>query len=232
MGDTRIDDDQLRVDGPWDALEGDGPGVDEQRLTGAAEAARHLVHDADRRPDEIGLDPLRQTRHRVIVQGDILQRPEAAQQRDAERGAGRDAAADRNRRGDPRVEPLDLHAVIAQHPGDALHVVDPAAAGLLVAEAVGRGVTRQRGAVGPDAAALAAPEPHVRALRQHRRQHEALVVVGVLADQVDTRRRLRLRVRRRPEGPHERRIDCRISHGCPPSPPAAPWRAPPAGCPR
>ena len=71
----------------------------------------------------------------------------------------------------------------------------------------------QRGAEGADAAALAAAQPHVRPLRQHGRQHEAVVVIGVLADQVDAARRLRVGVGRSPEGPDERLVHRAFRHG-------------------
>ena len=65
--DARIDHDELGGRRPGNPLERDGARVDEQRLAGPAQAARHLVHDADRRADEVGLDPLRQAGDRVVV---------------------------------------------------------------------------------------------------------------------------------------------------------------------
>ena len=142
--DARVDHDELGAGRPRNPLEGDGARVDEQRLAGPAQAARHLVHDPDRRADEVGLDALRQAGDGVIVDGQALQRAQPAQQAHAQRGARRHAAADGDRRHDPHVEALDLDAVAAQDVGHALDVVDPALAGLLVAEAVGGGVAAQR----------------------------------------------------------------------------------------
>ena len=49
---------------------------------GRAQAARHLVHDPHRRADEVGLGALRQTAMRAIVERQVLQRAEPAQQAD------------------------------------------------------------------------------------------------------------------------------------------------------
>jgi hypothetical protein len=210
--DARVDHHQLRPGRPRNPLEGDRARVDEQRLAGTPQAARHLVHDPDRRADEVGLDALRQPGDRVIVDRERLQRAQPAHQADAQGGARRHAAADGDRRDDPRVEALDLDAVAAQHVRHALDVVDPALAGLLVAQRVGGGIAAQRGAERADTATIAVAQPHVRPLRQHRRQDEAVVVVGVLADQVDPGRCVRLGVGRGTEGPHERLVHRPLRH--------------------
>jgi hypothetical protein len=154
--DAGVDHHELGRGRPRDPLEGDGPGVDEQRLAWLAEAAGHLVHDPHRRADEVGLDAMRQPRDGVIVDRQAIERAQPAQQADAQRRRRRHAAADRNRRGDPHVEPGDFDAVIAQDARDALDVVDPSVPGLLVADHVGGGVATERGAVGAHAAAGAA----------------------------------------------------------------------------
>ena len=53
----------------------------------------------------------------AIVEREVVEGAQASQQRDAQGGARRHAAADRNRRGNPHVEALDLDAVAAQTSG-------------------------------------------------------------------------------------------------------------------
>ncbi len=211
---TGVDHHQLEGVRPRNPLEGHGASVDEERLARAAEAARHLVHDADRRADEIGLDAMGEPGDRVIVEVEREQCAQAAQQPDAQRRARRHTAADRDRRGDPRVEAGRLDAVIAQDAGDALHIVDPAAPGLLVAEREGGGIAAERRAEGAHTRSAGAPQPDVGPLRQHHRHDVALVVVGVLADQVDAAGGLPIRIGRGPEREHERVVDGAGGHGC------------------
>src|SRR5262249_54575080 len=73
----------------------------------------------------------------------------------------------------------------AHRPGDALHIVEPLAGPLLLAEhvgAVGRGVVAVRGDVSVGAWA----QLHSRLQGDSGGQDETAVVVGVLADEVDT----------------------------------------------
>ena len=63
-----VDDDELHGRRQRHAFDSEGPRVEEQRFAVASEAGGHLVHDADRRADEVGfrrLGDLREaSRHR------------------------------------------------------------------------------------------------------------------------------------------------------------------------
>ncbi len=105
-----------------------------------------------------------------------------------DRGRGRETGADRNRAPDHALEAPDLEPRLAERPGRRCRVVDPA----VPAVALGY-ETVQREAVGLveiEARELDAP-PSRRPERDRDLevdrdgQDEALVVVGVLADQVD-----------------------------------------------
>src|SRR5205085_1030969 len=70
----------------------------------------------------------------------------------------------------------------------ALDVVEPTAAGFLFAEGEGAYVFRDVSAKGADKAVGARRQVDVRSLRNGRREDEAAVVVGVLADEVNPAR--------------------------------------------
>ena len=73
---------------------------------GVGEAARHLIHDPDRRADELVLRPLCQPAPvRTSSSASPKRRAKPAQHRDLERRARRQPAAERHVRFDARIEP-------------------------------------------------------------------------------------------------------------------------------
>jgi hypothetical protein len=183
----------------------EAPRVEEQRRPPVREARGHLVHDAHARTDEVVLGPVRDERQRDVVERQRERRPERAQERDLERGAGGEPGADRHVGGDERVEAAERHA-FRERARAALRVVEPVAGARLFAEAPApRGAVRERRA--GDAHAAVVPERQLDrgALRDGGRQHEAAVVVRVLADQVDAAGRRGDRLGRPAEQRDERR---------------------------
>src|SRR5205823_13580938 len=107
--------------------------------------------------------------------------------------ARREAAADRHTRVDHQIEPADFWADAVR---ETLHVVEPAAPRPLLAETVLDDTTAELPARGTDAGVVAAPDGGGRSLRDRRREDQAPVVVGVLADQVHAAGGVRDHIRR------------------------------------
>ncbi len=188
----RVDDGDFDAGRQLDQLRRERAGVDEDRLPGLPERAGQRIHRADGNAEELCLDALRQRADGAIVEGQLQEGAKSPQQRHDERGARRQAAAERDVRADDRVEPRHLDARGRQHVRDALDVVEPVTASRLPSDDVGRAlrVVGHGVAERADGAVLVGGDGHARALRDHRRQDEPAVVVGVLADEVDTPRRL------------------------------------------
>src|SRR5437867_4088046 len=199
--DPGVDDQQLRRRRQRDAPALQAPRVDQERPPLDAEARRHLVHHPDARADELVLGPLAEERPPDVVEREAKGRAQRAQHRDLERGAGGEARPDRHAGRDAEVEAEDQRAVGPQRPREPLHVVEPAAAGRLRTERVLLHLARQARARRAHLLVGARRELGHRALRDRHREHEALVVVRVLADQVDPTRR----VGRDGRGPAEER---------------------------
>ena len=96
------------------ALGGSGTGVCasvrvsmSSALLVVGEAARQLIHDADRGADEIGLGAPRGQRQADVVQRQMERGPKRAAQRDLERSARGEPSADRDSRFDASVEPAE-----------------------------------------------------------------------------------------------------------------------------
>jgi len=124
--DTRVDHEEPERRRQRHGLVREAPRVKEERRAGAREARGHLVHHADARADEVVLRPMGDER-----QGDVVERqgergPERAQERHLERRARREAAAERQRGGDARVEAAERR-LLGEDAGAALDVVEPVA---------------------------------------------------------------------------------------------------------
>ena len=107
MADLRVDDDQLDGGRQRHELIRQARGIEEQRVSGLAEAADHLVHDADRRADQLVFRALAEAGQIGIRQRQAERFPQRAQQRDFQRRARRQPAPHRHRRFDADVEPAD-----------------------------------------------------------------------------------------------------------------------------
>src|SRR5262249_55493121 len=89
VANARIDDHDLEVLGDGDRLVGERPGVEIERPAIAREARGHLIHDADRRPDEIVFGALAEAGDADVVDAQREELAEAPKERDLERGARR-----------------------------------------------------------------------------------------------------------------------------------------------
>ncbi len=169
-----------------DGLGRQRPRIDEQRLADARQARRHLVHDADGRADEVGLDRSADPGQLHVVELESEQTPQRPEDRHFQGRARRKATTERHIGGQREIEPASLEARGAKGDRHALHVVQPPLTGLLVAEL--EHAQRRIGAelAAPHANATARACRHGRhgRLRDQGRQHEAAVVVGVLADEI------------------------------------------------
>ena len=200
-----------RLDAIWSMMPTGAP-------TKSFSAALTELRDASRRPASSANSVAQAAEHRYFER-------RARRQAAAERH-GRSRAADRSPRARCRGAPA---------PVSALHVVEPATAWRLARRA------RSARSVAPASRCARGRCRDRRGARGRRRwrcgidrrQHEAVVVVGVLADQVDTARSA-LR-RRRSIGRRKRATNAARSHrGDPtqstPRPPAAPRPCPRAAC--
>ena len=184
-----------------------GAAVQEQRRAGPAAQGGRLVHDPGRGADELVLRPLRQPRHRRPVQIQSEQVVQGHDRGDLHGVRGGQARAHGDGRVQQQLEPGHLHPVEAgEHVHHAGRVRPPAAdrpggepgdpePGPGQSPAVGGVRGGQVDDVVPDRVlALPGPPPLLRVPAQpdgdHRRavdgegQHEAVVVVGVLPDEV------------------------------------------------
>ena len=114
-----------------------------------------------------------------------------------QRGRGRKSRPQRHVAGQHAFPAAEIHAGVLKAPGNALEILDPA--GLLVLQA---GDVELAGFLVVDrvdlhAAVAARPQGDPGGPIDGQRQHEAVVVIGVLADQVDS-----------PRGPHDKRGAC------------------------
>ena len=188
VGHPGVHDDQAQpelLERERDAADLHRPAVQEDRRAVPAVHRGHLIHDADRRPDDVGLRPLAgQGQHRAVhvdagqvAQGQAdgaLQCCAGGQARPARYGAVHDDVGARHG-----------HSGLAQRPCHPEDVRRPAPDALPRQLGDGRGRTRPE--LGRPAAehAVLAPRDRGRALLVDRdREHETVVVVGVLAHQV------------------------------------------------
>jgi len=84
-----------------------------------------------------------------------------------------------------RIETAHRQAILGEDTCHALHIVDPFVNRILLAKLVSAWRFRgQGGAVYANFGILARRELHARSLRDGNREDEAIVVIGVLADQI------------------------------------------------
>jgi hypothetical protein len=165
-----------------DLLELEAAEVDPERVPGLRAQRGELVQEAGLRPDPVVLDARAELRDRDAVVGLIAEQREA--QRGGERGGGGQPRALGQVAGDRDPRRVDLVAAGLQLGDHAAHERAPALAAahgvevelVLFAEVIGAGVEAL-------AAELLRRDRHAAVDRE--REREAVVVVGVLADQVD-----------------------------------------------
>ena len=185
-----IGDQQPQVRRDRDVARFERAAVDQERIAGDAAGRDILVHDAAAHADIVVLRPLAD-----FCDFDRLERQSGGgheRMRDAhfERGRGAQARAERHVGEDDEIGAAEAPPALLQHHGDAEHIVRP-----LVPAARRRGVEVERARLVHDHRIDA--EPPVRPRRggdeggefERRRHDEAVVVVGVLADQVHPPRR-------------------------------------------
>jgi hypothetical protein len=169
-------------------LVGQRAAVEEQGMTGAGEQADHLVHDpaVDADPAVLGLVP--EQRRADGVRLPVRGRRESQDGRHRHRGRGGQSRAERNVAGHHAVPAGEGPAGLLHRPGRAFDVFRPAFVFLQVIQReLGGLVVFQRVDDGAPVGARAKGDAH-GAVNRHR-QDVALVVVGVLADQVHPSRR-------------------------------------------
>ena len=163
--------------------------VDPHRPIALAEQRGELVEQTGLRADPVVLDPRAELRQLDPVElRRVGERDQRERQRDLERGRGRQARrrAARRRRSRSRA-PRSGTPARCELAGRAAHERATSRAPARGPVELERVVARSRsGAIGLDPCApTSAVGAHRHAVRDRERQREPLVVVGVLADQVD-----------------------------------------------
>ena len=177
----------LRVDRHEARIE--RPAVDQERASGRPMTGDELVHDAATHADEVVLGALAGEGERRQVDGDARGGEEGIAGRDLQRGGGGEAGAERHIAVDEHVDAGEPVAGTLQHQclaEDVIAPVLPRRRVRFVEIELERLVHQER----------ADPEFPVRPRRdrgdgrqlQRRREDEAVIVVGVLADDIDAAR--------------------------------------------
>ena len=186
-GDARIEHQHAAGRGQIDEAPRQAAGVEQQGFGSVGQAGGHLVHDAAAHASEFDLGALGQLGDLHIVQCQAEQLAEAAQRSHFQRRAGRQAHANRHGGRDMNVQRRYWSALVPRQHQAAVHI-----AGKMVGRRLRQGkahrLTEFGRMQGKSKRAVAAHRD-MRALRNGDRQHEAVVVVGVLAQQVDPPRR-------------------------------------------
>jgi hypothetical protein len=174
-------------------------------VTLAAEDGGVLVHHAALDPDELALHPLAELRHAQRVPRDLRQRAEQPGDRHLDRGRRGQARAQRHVAVEHELRTAHMKAGGAHRPGHARDVGQPlpSAGRLQLVEPDLAGFAEDhRVHAQPPIGPRNTGDP--RAAVDRHRQHPTVVVVGVLADQVDAPRRHRdAGLGRRAEGRRE-----------------------------
>ena len=163
--------------------------VQQQRVIFPGEDGGELVHDAARHAGKVVFGPLAQQRLLNRVERLAGHRFEQGGGGDLQRGAAGEPAAIRQGGFDDRVEAADFFPKLLESGDDAPDVIGPAglAALDLGAQAEGGRFPWGRAVQGHLAAGVGVPSHEDVAFDRHG-QHEAVVVIGMLTDQVHTAR--------------------------------------------
>jgi hypothetical protein len=181
---TRMNDRELDVRRKRDPVELERSAVDEQRLAFATDARGQLIHDPGPRADELVLRALREPRDRYVVEIDPECLSEGSQNGHAKGAARAEARAHWEIGRDAHLE-ASLEWDVN---GGTEDVVDPRS-GLGPATELDRMRLIERSAPDEDRAIRALSDLDSDTERKRDRENKALVVVGVLADQIDAARR-------------------------------------------
>ena len=180
--------------------------VQEQRLAGPGDARRLLIHDAAGHADELALGRLRELGDLNVVDRQVQCRAHGLEDRDLERGGTGDAGANRNVGNGCQAQRRRRHSRVAQRVETAKHIVQP-----VLALAVDQVRAKRSAEAFADPFDLAEPtlgrrQRDPRATTERGRQDEAVIVVGMLAQQVGACRRAGDRGRFAAEGLGEQRV--------------------------
>jgi hypothetical protein len=155
-------------------------------VVAAGKDGGELVHDAALDADEVVLGALAELRQRDVVERQIERGAEGACDGDFERGGGGEAGALRHIAGEREIEAADGVAGRDERGRDAADVVRPVAGrGVRDVREVASGVGVEVGGVCPERVVVAAGPGAEDAAVDGEGEDEAVVVVDVLADQVD-----------------------------------------------
>ncbi|GAA3231230.1 hypothetical protein GCM10020256_45580 [Streptomyces thermocoprophilus] len=188
--DAGVDDEEAEAFGgevERDLPLGEVAGVEEQGVPGPAAGGGGLVHDADGGADVDVLGALAEAGELPALQAEVVQVVQGERDDDLQRGRGGQAGAGGDGGGEVDVGSGDGVAGLAQCPHDARRVGGPCPVGVggeVVEAEFGDAGVDVRGVQAQDAA-VAAGDGRDGGVRQRERHDEAVVVVGVLADEVD-----------------------------------------------
>ena len=228
MADVGVGDDEPQVRRDRNGARLERAAVDQKRVPGHAAGGDVLVHDAAAHADEIVLGPLAHLGGRHRLEGQARGGEESVRDADLERGRRAQSGSERNVAPHDEVGADKAATALLQHRRDAEHVVRPvvttARRGGRVEVELARGVHEH--GVDADPAVVTRRAGDERRKIQRRRHDEAVVVVGVLADQVDSSRRAadrRLAAEAQPEFlSHVTRLARETGHAARPNPSAFP----------
>ena len=187
-----VADDQARLLGEGHPLVVQGAAVDEQGVVRGPQHADELVHDAAGHPHELVLRPLTGQGQLRAGEG-ILEAGGSEEGRGAghlQSGGAAQSAAPGHVAADHPLQPSQGQPLLLQGPGHPFDVVDPQVLRLSLQPGQVELLPRVE-IQGMDAhsAVLPGPEDHLDVPVQGHGQDEAVVVVRVLADEVDPARR-------------------------------------------
>ena len=164
--------------------------VQEQRVAGPGHEADELVHDAALHPDEVVLGTLAEERQAGALHLEPDELLDDQGRDDLQRGRGAEARTLGEVAAEGEIHGAELDSRGREHAEDAADVVAPGPTRVALdrgVEGEGRAL-REVGGADADLAPLAQPSGELDAGVDGHREHEAVVVVGVLADQVDAPR--------------------------------------------
>ena len=170
--------------------------IEQQRVVGLAERRDKLIHNPALDADERIFGPLGQQRQLLAQDVEPVEDLEGIADGNLERGRGREAGAARDIAGDQQVRAAERMAGNQERFHNAADVIAPgmlgAALDLVERELIGVG---QVGGYDMHAPVVAGARGHIRRPIDRHRKDKTVVVVGMLADQIDTARRTDHQVR-------------------------------------
>ena len=152
-------------------------------MTGSTGGGDELIHDATVDANPLVLRALCDQRHRAGIPRDSAHRGEGPRHRHLERGARRQAGADRHVAGNDSLPCQRVQPLLLQGPRDTMQILDPPAAMSIVADDEAR-VLGKIERVYDDAPIGSDPGRDPDLSIDCHWKNEPLVVIGVIADEV------------------------------------------------